>query len=559
MKKIYIKSLFAALAIICFTGCTKDLDLIPKDTLSDAMYWTQASDFEKGANALYSVLPRPSTADLNSDIAFTYPNSVSNSTLTTPETDGNWNNAYVQIRNCNNLIEKASVSPIAAEIKVSVAEAKFFRAYNYWSLYRLYGGVPVITKVLDINSEELYGTRNSAQETVDFILQNLREAAPDLPEENQVPATSRGRITRGAANAFLARIALFEGTWRKYRNEAGADSYLDMAVSAAGTVINSGQYALFTGEGADSYLKLFDYAGDNVAENILTRKYQYLVDYNNAPQLFQQMGYLPTKQLADMYVCSDGLPVDRSPLFKGYEMRTSEFENRDPRMSQTLMIPGTVAYAPLQIEPLEHWPFYPDRVYTTGYILRKFMTQNPENAMMLQTGIDHHIIRYAEVLLIYAEALYEKNGSISDDDLNKTVNQLRQRGGLNTLLTNAFVTANGLNMRDEIRRERTVELALEGFRRDDLRRWKTAEIELKKAIRGIKIVGTQWGTEPIMVQEQEKNVYMTAEYQSRADAEGFYVSEAASARSGFTDKNYLMPLPTKEIQLNPNLQQNPGW
>jgi len=562
MKKIYIQSLFTALTILCFTGCTKDLDLAPKDALSDASFWQAPSDFQKAANALYTALPGFSTADVNSDIAFTYPNSTSNSQLTTPETDGSWNGAYTQIRNCNNLLEKASVSSIAAEIKVSVAEAKFFRAYNYWSLYSQYGGAPLITKVLDVSSEELFAARNSAQETVDFILQDLKEAVPDLPEENQIATADKGHVTRGAANALRARVALFEGTWRKFRNETGANDYLDIAVEAANAVINSGQYALFTSEGAESYRKLFIDEGDNAPECILDRRYERFVQPHTFPQMIQQNGYLPTKQLADMYLCADGLPVGQSPLFKGYETLVSEFEDRDPRMTQTIMIPGTVCYAVLQPDLMAHWPFYPDRNYNTGYIIYKFVGQNPDYQMPqmhLQQTFDHHIIRYAEVLLIYAEALYEKNGSISDDDLNKTVNLLRQRAGLNTPLSNVLVTANGLNMQDEIRRERTVELALEGFRRDDLRRWKTAEIELKKAIRGIKIVGTEWGTESVLVLGADKNIYTTAEWQEDADAEGFLVGEAASERSGFTEKNYLMPLPAKEIQLNPNLQQNPGW
>jgi hypothetical protein len=114
-------------------------------------------------------------------------------------------------------------------------------------------------------------------------------------------------------------------------------------------------------------------------------------------------------------------------------------------------------------------------------------------------------------------------------------------------------------MREEIRRERTVELAAEGFRRDDLRRWKTAETELAKAVRGIKIVGTEWN-EPIIVGLENKNPYLTPDWQSRVDAEGFIVCETAAFRSGFNpSKNYLMPIPAKQIQLNSNLQQNPGW
>ena len=568
MKNTYF-NIFCLMLSVVFTGCTKDLDLSPRDTLSDASFWKTPLDFQKGANVLYPVLPgfgllysRDYLYDTDADLVFYAPNSVSNSTQTTPDTDGNWNNHYTYIRNCNNLIEKASASSIAGDVKVYLAEAKFFRAFCYWQLYRAYGGVPVVDKVLDIDSPELYGSRNTEKETVDFILQDLKEAIPDLPEEDQVSAANKGRITKGAAHGLRARVALFEGTWRKFRNGADANEYLDIAIESANAVINSQQYALFASEGAESYRKMFDYEGNNSSESILARRYEYMVSMHNFPQQMCYGGYQPTKQLADMYLCMDGLPVERSPLFEGYEKFSSEFNNRDPRMSQTFMIPGTVANAHL-FPASEHWPFYPWGFLQTGYIMFKYVQQNP----LYNTPPNHerqhyhrHIIRYAEVLLILAEASYEKNGNISDDDLNRTINMLRQRAGLTTSLTNAFVAANSLNMRDEIRRERTVELALEGFRWDDLRRWKTAETELVKAIRGTKIVGTEWATQPVVIDGTDRNSYPLPEWQSRTDADGFIVSEAASARSSFNpDKHYLSPLPAREIQLNPQLQQNPGW
>src|SRR5665811_518616 len=117
----------------------------------------------------------------------------------------------------------------------------------------------------------------------------------------------------------------------------------------------------------------------------------------------------------------------------------------------------------------------------TGYMIRKFLDETIE-ATQFQGEYDFKEFRYGEVLLILAEALYEQNGQISDADLDRTINVLRNRVNM-PALTNAFVTANGLNMLDEIRRERTVDLAFEGFRRDDLRRWKTAETLLPQALR----------------------------------------------------------------------------
>jgi len=164
---------------------------------------------------------------------------------------------------------------------------------------------------------------------------------------------------------------------------------------------------------------------------------------------------------------------------------------------------------------------------------------------------DRHLIRYAEVLLIYAEAVYEKNGSISDNDLALSINKLRDRVNM-PHLTNAFVTANGLNMRTEIRRERTVELTLEGFRYDDIRRWKTAETELPQDVKGIKITGTEWAT---------RAPYNDPSYQNKVDANGFLIAE--TSRKFDPNKDYLQPLPTREVAFysanGKTLEQNPGW
>lgn len=544
-------------AILLFTGCSKDLDLFPKDTVSDMSFWKSAADYKLAANNLYLSLEGFSFVDINSDIAFNVPNSISNGTLQPSETDGNWNTPYTYIRRCNNIILKAEESQIKNDVKIYVAEAKFFRAYNYWRLFRLYGGVPVVTKVLDIDSEELYAPRASRNETVDLILKDLTEAASDLPESKSLAAADRGRITRGAANALKARVALFEGTWGKYRNDAGATAYLDIALEAAGAVINSGQYAMYKGMAEDSYRYLFIEPGDDSDECILDRRYQKDISHHNFTGTIQQgNGYLPTKKLADMYLCNDGLPISKSLLFQGYDAWTSEYENRDPRMAMTFMTPGIMAYYPLYAVRVECWPFYPSRNASTGYTVFKFMSEDLEGLSYLRKlEFDCHIIRYAEVLLIYAEAVFEKNGSISDADLDKTVNVIRERVNM-PALTNAFVSDNGLDMKQELRRERTVELAMEGFRWDDLRRWKTAETEMKEDLKGIKIKGTAW-TEPILIEGTDRNPYHQETYQNKTDADGFIIVE--TGRIFNPDKQYLLPLPMKEISINRNLEQNPGY
>lgn len=558
MKHRYLKTF--ALFILVLTGCNKGLDLVPKDSISDVTFWKTSADFKLAANNLYFSLEGFNTWDTYTDLAYDVPNSISNGTYQTTENDSRWTNAYIYIRRCNKIIARAATSSISSELGQFVAEAKFFRAYNYWMMYKLFGGVPIVTEELDINDERLYAPRSTRKETVDFILKDLEEASADLPARNDLPTNDIGRITKGAADALKARVALFEGTWEKSRGEGNADTYLDMAINSATAVMNSGQYALFTGKGLQSYRYFFIEEGDDASEAILDRRYEVNISPQYFPSTVGEGHLLPTKKLADMYLSADGLPIEKSPMFKGYNQTGSEFQDRDPRMTMTIVIPGTGVKQFWYPQPVESWPFYPQRNANTGYTTYKYLSESAssnESPFTLGFGYDCHIIRYAEVLLIYAEAIFEKNGNISDDDLDKSINLLRQRVNMMEL-KNSFVTANGLDMRTEIRRERTVELALEGFRYDDLRRWKTAEVELKMAVKGIKIVGTPWAN-PIVVEGQDRNPYTDASWQSRTDANGFIIVEGAAGRFFDPNKHYLVPLPTKEILINPALEQNPNW
>ena len=349
MKKLLIILTLGFLVI----GCTKELDLAPIDSLSDASFWKTSGDYKMAATNLYESLRDRNWVfpmdDLESDITFsTSANEISNGTYLVTETDGDWNQPYLYIRRCNTLIAAESKAPVeeAEAVKQYIAEAKFFRAWNYWSLYKKFGGVVIIDKVMDTNSEELYNPRSTRKETVDFILQDLADAIPLLPLQSEVPNADKGRVTKGAAEALIARVALFEGTWNKYHGLADANFYLDKAIEAANNIVISGEYSLFTGLGTDnSYWGLFIEVGDDSPESILDDRYLYPVrTHDFTRKMLRSPGYLATKKLADMYLCSDGLPVSQSPLFGGYETRISEFENRDPRMTQTIVIPGEIHF-----------------------------------------------------------------------------------------------------------------------------------------------------------------------------------------------------------------------
>ena len=471
-------------------GC-QDLDLTPEHQLSDGSLWNRSEDFETGVNLLYPSIGSH-TRDLDSDIAYANnPNAISNGTRVAPATSGFYNNSYRDIRRCNFLIDRAITNGF--ENDRFVAEARWFRVLFYSRLVEAYGDVPFYTETLDPASEMLLESRTSRETVVDFLIQELKEIAPLLPLQSELSNAELGRITRGAADALRGRIALFEGTWIKYHNTPGdANERLDEAISASQAVISSGEYELFNyGPDPDqSYRFFFMEVGNDSKEQIVARRYDMdnLHDFTNGARDGENTS---TRKLADMYLCTDGLPIAQSPLFQGRALMTDEFQNRDLRMGATIIPPGTFAVDRLDQDgtgadfPTPVW----DQSWYDNY---KYISEFYFDA----TGgsvFFYHMLRHAEVYLINAEALYERNGNITDAQLNLTINLLRARAGVANL-TNAFVIANGLDMLTEIRRERTVELAHEGFRRDDLRRWKTAEVEMPMALMGAQFEGTEFET-----------------------------------------------------------------
>ena len=552
-KNIYLYLLLAAVSI----GCKKDLDLNPLDKISDASYWKTSNDFQLFANDFYNGLQGAHNyTENNSDIAFGIGTdaatgadnrSKSNGSYLPRSTSALWDNSYKYIRATNYLLQKAQESSLGSQIDRWAGEALFFRAYNYWNLVKSFGGVPKIDKVLDVTSPELYTQKSSQSEIIDFIIADLDNAISKLPLQSQLTGDETGRVTKGAAQALKARAALYMGTWAKYHGQ-GAANYLTTAISAAEAAIASNEYKLYTGMGADSYKYLFILQGDDSREVILAKRYYAnRITHNWTRELwFNYM--VPTKTMADLYLATDGKPITQSPLFQGYGTLTSEFQNRDPRMAMTFIVPGSTIFFEGGLLQPTYPGFSGSNATRTGYMIRKFLDETVD-ATQFRGEYDFKEFRYAEVLLTLAEALYEKNGSISDADLNRTINLLRSRVNMPPL-TNAHVVANTLNMLTEIRRERTVELAFEGFRRDDLRRWKLAETIMPQAIRGVKFVGTEYQTN-----------YPTLQVgvDIQVDANGFIIAEPASARS-FLPKHYLDPIPLQQIQLSKGtLIQNTGW
>jgi len=572
MKNSIIKYIAITALMLNFYACEKKLDLAPLDQISEVTFFTGANDFKLFANSFYQYLPAHITLqseDMGDLTIKAGGNPISNGSYQPSEYSDVWNYNYDLIRNTTYMLTKleGATEPVKNASTIYAAEAYFFRAFAYFNLLRSYGGVPLITKVLDLTDPELYSVRASRIEIVTQIIADLDKAIASLPKQSELNSADDARVTKGAALAFKSRVALFEGTWQKFHTGNDANDFLGKAIDAARQVMNSGEYELWDkraqigGNEAYRYLFILDKKQTNPTNLTKTSNKEYIlakrfdIDLNPfTPHLVSGYEMYPTRKFADMFLCTDGLPIEKSPLFKGKLLVTSEYENRDDRMSSLLEVPGNryyaIGHAPWQRDWSKpddpsigyiYWAEFGIRTIT-GYSTKKFI---PETGSL--SGTDWPVIRYAEVLLNYAEAVYEKNGSITDADLDISINKVKDRVGL-PRLTNAFANTNGLNIREEIRRERSIELFEEGFRYDDLRRWKTAEIEMVKPLLGIDYKGTQYETDP-----------KWAGLNSTFDADGYLIVVAASKRQFDPNKHYLQPLPRRELILNKNLVQNPGW
>lgn len=571
MKRNIIKLIVLMALIISFSACEKNLDLFPTDQISESTFFKEANDFKLFANQFYGNLPSHSTwyTEAMSDLtAGPSGNTVSNGSYQPSEYSDTWNNNYDLIRNTTLLLTKLEESDGSLKNSSAVygAEAHFFRAFAYFNLLQAYGGVPLITNILNTDDEELYAPRSTRIEIADQIIADLDMAIASLPVQSALSSADNGRVTKGAALAFKSRVALFEGTWQKFHSGSDANGYLQKAIDASKEVINSQQYELWDksdqlGNQNLRHLFILDKNITNIAGLTKSANKEYILvnrfdkDLRGHYSMPPGNGELsPTRTFADMFLCTDGLPIDKSPLFKGKSKVTDEYQNRDSRMVTLLMIPLERYWSTAQAPWQRDWtrPNDPSTGFinnvefglrtVTGYTSVKFLSE-----VQGPLGHDWPVIRYAEVLLNYAEAVYEKNGSISDEDLDFSINKVKERAEL-PKLTNTFASANNLNMREEIRRERTIELFEEGFRYNDIRRWKIAETVLPKALLGIKYKGTQFETDPLW-----------AGLNATFDENGYLIVESASKRQFDPAKHYLNPLPRRELILNKNLVQNPGW
>ena len=565
-----------------FSSCEDLLDKTPQDEISEPDFWKTEGDLELYINGLYNILPEwvgdgsAPSHDLGTDIVIESQEWWGDSY--TPQLDGTlgvpvaastepgdetspalW--YWGDVRRVNYFLENAVKAGTGDLIEHYIGEGHFFRAWVYFDLLTKYGDLPIVTQVLNVDDTELlYSTRSPRSEVVDFILDDLDMA---ISKMEFAPAVGPGHLNKDVATLFKARVCLYEGTWEKYHGGtvfAGAtngNAYIQEAADVALAVINSNYSLYTTGNTDQDYYDMFVQWDLTDNPEILLWK-QYLatsVTESSGNSMWNHPNVQGiTHGMTKNYLCTDGLPIGVSPLFAGDDSLSVIQINRDPRLQNTVMAPGDLDYVTLTGDSVLFTVPYMVRC-PTGYALQKWR----ENVLNPETnGRSHYVpyiqFRYAEALLIYAEAKAEL-GTLTQGDVDMTINLLRDRVGMPHLDVGSITPDPdwpdyGYPLTDalyEIRRERVVELFGEGYRFDDLMRWRAHNLFI-----GTRPIGTMYTDDIKAIYPNEK-----------VNADGFidpFVDYLSGGAYGFNvDRDYLLPIPTNELTLNDNMDQNPNW
>jgi hypothetical protein len=546
---------FAAIVVAGFSSCKREdfLDRFPKDKFSEQTYFKSEVDLKLYANQFYPSLPIEfSNNDNNSDnMVPGNRNSFLSGTYVVPASGGGWD--WSSIRSCNFFLKRYVKAEIPEAVKQKyAAEVRLFRALFYWQKVVQFGDVPILEQDLNENSPELFAPQNKHKEVMDFVLKDLDFAVANLPD----PSTEN-RLNKYAALALKSRICLWEGTFRKYQGLGDEQLFLQAAADAALAVMNSNLYALYsTGNPNQDYKNIF--IQDDLSKNkeaILSRIYITNINTTNYTRAISAGNTGYSKDFVRSYLCKDGLPTALSPLYGGDDTPENEAKDRDPRYAQTIAIPG---YVMTQNTDGTQDKIITPRIgtagTTTGYQVIKGRSSDPIQSNADQETIDRFIFRYAEVLLNYAEAKAEL-GQLDQAVVDASINKLRARVAMpNMVLANLVADPNTIFPTislplQEIRRERRVELAGDGFRLNDLLRWKAGKlIERPETILGMKLTAAYKANYP---PSQVSSIVL--------DANGYIRVYSNITNRVWNDKMYLYPLPLDQLTLNKNLKQNPGW
>lgn len=541
MKRLLIISCFA----ITLFSCRK-LDQPITREFTETAYWRDAKDAQDALAACYEHFYKDDYFFGNeglSDNAYVNGNGYQNVTAvanggydpSNGRVTDTWSYYFTTIRRCNNLTENIGKVPaLDSTLKRRLsAEARFIRAFAYFELLNWYGDVPFFTTVISMDDSRTIN-RTAKNQVLQYVQGELAAIRNDLPTNDYsggpggYAESDRGRITRGAAIAFSARVHLYAGEWQA----AAADCELLINSTTNGT------YNLMT-----DYSSIFIVANEYNREVILDLQFGGGRTYDRQrsfmPQTVTQLRsvLVPTQDLVDDYIMLNGKSIREAG--SGYN-ENDPYTNRDPRFEATILHHGsTVTDFTGTLQTILTQPGSNPATNTvddqgaspTGYYFQKYYDRSATN---YQSTLNLIMIRYAEVLLMYAEAKNEQN-QMNAAVWNQTIRALRVRAKFTDAGATEFNAAlTQAQLRDVIRRERRAELAFEGIRIFDIRRWKIADQVMSRPVRGIKVTSGAFNKDP--------NGYIIVE------------------NRGFNNpKHYLWPVPTFERDQNKNLGQNQGW
>ena len=554
--------LFALLVVAA--SCKKDfLERLPQDQLVDESYWANETNVRTFAYGFYTAyfsgygssftFGRYFTGQsLNDDFAASSPAQF---TKVVPPSGGGW--TFTWVRKANIFINRVQTVPMSDDAKKHwTGVGRFFRGLEYFDLVKSFGDVPWYGKELSDTDPELYKPRDSRILVMDSVLEDFKYAAENVRVSDGNDGLT---VNKYVVLAYMSRVFLYEGTLLKYHgiNEAKANEYLEAARSAAEQVIASGKYSI-----TDNYRSIFnslDLTGKK--EVILYRQYQEGIVMHSLHSYVNKEPQTGTsKDAIDSYLASDGLPIGISPSYQGDKSITDVMTNRDPRMGETIV-------------PALRLNGVATNYSTSGYAVLKFYNETIKDVAAGNSNTnttDAPVIRYGEVLMNYAEAAAEL-GTLTQADLDKSINKLRDRPGIgmpHLEVIGNLPAINGVVYEDpdrdptvpsliwEIRRERRVELMMEGFRLDDLKRWKKLEYTDTEANKDI--------NRGAWIKRSDYPSLKDVTIENNA-AEGYIIPawRPESQRLFVDPKVYLEPIPLDQLKLyqdqGKELNQNPGW
>ena len=575
MKKIF--NLLAILSFASFSFVSCDLTLMPEDEVSPENYFKTESDFMLWSNQFYKDILLGADYGSTTDVYMSNGISAYVSGNRTPQTQS-W--SFSDLRDINYMLEHLDQCEDAAVAKKYEAVGRFFRAYFYFKLVRVYGDVPYYDKVLGSTDPDIYKARDDRGYVMDRVLEDYEFAMANLPGSWESMNT---RVTKWAAMGYASRAALFEGTFRKYHDMEDAEKYLAKAVEYAETFIDQAPFSLYT-SGNTPYRDLFVSTTPMTQEVVLARH------YDTAYSVFHSMGYSTefgrssvTRRFVNHYLMADGTRfTDKGDWQTATYLE--ETAGRDPRLAQTVMCPGYIQKGADKVTPCTFSSH-------TGYSPIKFV---PEASKCISSSddVDWALLRAAEVYLNFAEAKAELaalgQATLTQADIDKSINKIRRRAKMPDLKLDGLTVCSYMekcypNVESgalkaailEIRRERTIELALEQPDRSwDMFRWKEAKQCLqtvtpwygvyipalgKYDTSGDGVADVEFVKEGSVV---KLKVGTAVSEVTLSEGESGYIVAYASTNYGtlWDDaRDYYWPIPASQRELNPNLTQNPGY